>query len=408
MTSHVLRASVVTVALVVASLAEAQSTRIHANRILDGRGNVISNATVVVEGSRITAIEKGAKGRIDFELGSLTLLPGLIDAHSHLSWYFNRSGRLHTSEDGNTPSQSILAAAANAYATLMAGFTTIQSPGSPEDGDLRDWTASGTIPGPRILTSLEVIENAELSPLQMRDTVRLRKKQGADLIKIFASKSIRNGGDPTLTQEQLDAACGEAKAQGLRTLVHAHSVESMRRAMDAGCTQIEHGIFANDSVLRAMAARGTYFDPQCGLVFQNYLDNRPKYEGIGNYNEAGFAAMKRAMPLAETAVRRGSNTPELKVVFGTDAVAGSHGRNAEELYCRVERAGVSPMKAIVSATSLGAEAIGLGSEIGSVAVGYQADLIAVAGNPAKNIRSIGQVRFVMKGGKVFRYVPVSK
>src|SRR3569832_285032 len=142
-------------------------------------------------------------------------MPGLIDAHSHLTWYFNRQGRYHAGRnDTDTPVQSMLPTAGNAYATLMSGVTTIQSPGSPEDHDLREWIELGQIPGPRVLTSLNPINSpTQLSPDSLRAIVRLRKSQGADVIKIFASASIRDGGAATMSQEQLDAICGEAKAQ---------------------------------------------------------------------------------------------------------------------------------------------------------------------------------------------------
>jgi imidazolonepropionase-like amidohydrolase len=298
----------------------------------------------------------------------------------------------------------MLATAANAYATLMAGVTTIQSPGSAEDRDLRDWIAAGQIPGPRVLTSLGPIQSARLSPDSMRALVRRRKAEGADLIKVFASGSIRDGGQQTLSQEQLEAICSEAKAQGLRTIVHAHSAESVKATTLAGCTQIEHGVFASDETLKLMAERGTYFDPQICLVFRNYLDNRAKYEGIGNYNEAGFSAMEKAIPVAIEMFRRAIKTKGLKIVFGTDAVAGAHGRNVEELVCRVQEAGQTPMDAVISATSLAAEALRLGDQLGTVAPGMQADLIAVEGDPSKDITALRRVRFVMKGGRVYENV----
>jgi len=137
-------------------------------------------------------------------------------------------------------------------------------------------------------------------------------------------------------------------------------------------------------------------------VFRNYLDNREHYLGIGNYNDAGFAAMESAMPTAVSAVRRALATPGLKVVFGTDAVAGAHGRNVEELVCRVEQAGQKPVDAVVSATSRGAEALGLEKEIGAIAPGLQADLIAVEGDPSRDITALRRVVFVMRGGRVYR------
>jgi imidazolonepropionase-like amidohydrolase len=335
----------------------------------------------------------------------MTLLPGLIEAHDHLAWHFNAQGRLHTGNDGETPAQSALAGAANARATLMGGFTTAQELGNDADRDLRDAIALGRIAGPRLLTSLEPITDQRLTPDQLRQAVRDRKAAGADLIKIFASRSIREGGAQTLSDEQLAAVCGEAKAQGLRSVVHAHSAESMRSAVQAGCSQIEHGVFATPAVLAMLAEQGVYFDPQCSLVFRNYLDNRPKYEGIGNYNAEGFAAMEGAIPLARAAFRQALATPGLKLVFGTDAVAGAHGRNAEDLVCRVQEGGQTPMDAIVTATSVNAGALGLGDRIGAVAPGLDADLIAVDGDPVSDITVLRRVRFVMKGGAVYRSDP---
>jgi imidazolonepropionase-like amidohydrolase len=376
---------------------------IHTSKLLDGKGATMSNADIVVVNGRITRVGPAAavpKGAREIDLRGRTVLPGLIDVHSHLTWYFNRKDRYHTRGDGDTPIESILAAAANAYSTLMAGFTTVQSPGSPEDADLRDWIATQGLPGPRILTSLNALTHG--SPDTLRMLVRQRKQEGADLIKIFASASIRDGGKQSMTDEQLLAACGEAKAQGLRTLVHAHSAESVRATVNAGCTQVEHGIFVTQAELDLMAQKNVYFDPQCSLVFHNYLDNRAKYDGIGNYNAEGFAAMERAIPLAAADIRKALATKGLKITYGTDAVAGAHGRNAEDLICRVKDAGESPMHAIVSATSVSAESLRLGDKIGAIAPGMEADIIATDGDPMTDITAVRRVSFVMKGGKVFR------
>ena len=387
-----------------AMLAAQSTVAVRAGRLLDGRGGSRSNTTIVIDRGVISRLEgSAASGGVTYDLSHYTVLPGLIDGHAHLSWYFNRAGRLHTRQDGDTPVESMLAMEGNAFATLLSGVTTVQSPGSAEDKDLRDYIALGAVPGPRVLTSLEPISNPRLTPDSLRSIVKRRKAEGADFIKIFASKSIREGGGPTLSQAQLDAACGEAKAQGLRTLVHAHSAESVRMAILAGCTQIEHGVFVTDDVLKLMADRGVYFDPQCGLVFRNYLDNRAKYEGIGNYNEEGFAYMEKAIPLAVAAFRKARATPGLKIVWGTDAVAGAHGRNVEDLICRVQEGGQPPMEAIISATSLGATAMGLDSRVGAISPGMQADLIAVDGDPVQDITALRRVVFVMKGGRVYRW-----
>ena len=378
---------------------------LRAARVLDGRGGVVEHADVVVEGGKIVRVGPRADvpaGARLVDLGDRTLLPGLIDAHTHPAWYFNRQGRLHTPRDGDTPVESMLAEAANAYATLMAGFTTIQSVGDQADADLRDWIATQGLPGPRILTSLRPITDYHLSPDSLRALVRARRAEGADLIKIFAAASIRDGGTQTMSDAQLRALCEEARAVGLRTVVHTQSDESARAAALAGCTQVEHGIFAKQGSLDLMAAHGTWFDPQCALVLQNYLDNRPKYDGIGNYNAEGFLAMERALPLTTAVTRMALATPGLKVLYGTDAVAGAHGRNAEDLVCRVQQAGESPMHAIVAATSLNAEALGLGDRIGAVAPGYEADLVATDGDPSQDITAVRRVSFVMKGGRIAR------
>src|SRR5437773_6237832 len=389
--------------------AQAQDTSrvvLRAATVLDGRGGVQHNVDILVLGSRIARVApRGALpvGARLVDLGDRTVLPGLIDAHTHPVWYFNRQNRLHTSSDGDTPVQSMLAAAANAYATLMAGFTTIQSVGSRSDADLRDWIATQGLPGPRILTSLDPFADPRISPDSLRALVRERKAQGADVIKLFASASIREGGQQTMSDSQLVALCGEAKALGLRTLVHAHSAAAVRAATLAGCTQVEHGIFVTQDVLTLMAQRGTYFDPQCALVFRNYLDNRSRYLGIGNYTDSGFAAMERALPLAAADIRMALATPGLKVVYGTDAVAGADGHNAEDLICRVERAGEAPMHAIMAATSLNAAAMGLGTLIGAIAPGLEADIIAVDGDPIRDITALRRVSFVMKSGRIVRY-----
>ena len=205
-----------------------------------------------------------------------------------------------------------------------------------------------------------------------------------------------------MTPAQVNAICDEGKKLGLRTVVHAHGPESIRNAVNAGCTQIEHGVLATQAELDLMAAKHVYFDPQCVLIFRNYLDNRAKYEGIGNFNAEGFASMEKAIPLAAEVIRKANATKGLKVLYGTDAVAGAHGKNAEDLVCRVQSAGENPMHAIISATSLNAEAFGLGDKIGALAPGMQADIIALDGDPISDITAVRRVAFVMKGGAVFK------
>jgi len=372
--------------------------------VLDGRGGSLEGpAVITVRGGRIAAVERETKREaVDHDLTGRTVLPGLIDTHVHLAWTLNAEGRLHTEKDGETPARTSFAQAANAWATLQAGFTTVQSIGSPVEKELRDAVASGALPGPRILTSLEPIADEKKTPEELREIVRQRKSEGADVIKIFASKSIREGGAQTLSDEQLRAVCGEATRLGLRSVVHGHSPESMKAAALAGCTQVEHGVFATPEALETLSRQGTYFDPQVCLVFRNYLDHRERFLGIGNYTEAGFAAMERALPLAAATFRRAISTPGLRVLFGTDAVAGAHGRNAEELACRVRDGGQKPAEAIVSATSLAAKSLGLDGAVGALLPGMEADLIAVDGDPLRDVTALSRVAFVMRRGVIYR------
>jgi imidazolonepropionase-like amidohydrolase len=371
--------------------------------LLDGRGHVLRNTRIVVEGSKIVAVDPKA-APVTYDLRGLTVMPGWIDSHVHITWSFGPDGR-NAGPDVTTPFAAYQAAS-NAWATLMAGFTTVQSVGSPNDVPLRDAIAKGQLPGPRILTAVEPLfgqGEKTGTPDEIRAFIRKQKAAGADLIKIFASQSIRQGGGMTLSQEQLNAACDEAKKQGLRVLVHAYKA-AVRAATLAGCTEIEHGTMATDDDLKLMAERGTYLDPQAGLVIENYLANKERYLGTPGYTEEGFAAMQNVLSLNHDLVRRASKVPGLKVVFGTDAVAGAHGRNAEEFVDRVRDAGVDPMAAMVSANSLAAEALGMGDQIGSIAPGLQADIIALDGDPLKDITAVRRVVFVMKGGVVFKNV----
>src|SRR5437879_2600624 len=388
----------------------AQTTQQHkrlviaASTVLDGKGHVLHDTRIVIEGSKIVAIDPKA-GPVDYDLRGMTVLPGWIDAHVHITWSFGKDGK--NAGPGETTQDAAYRAAANAWVTLMAGFTTVQSVGSPNDVPLRDAIAKGSLPGPRILTANQPLAGqGERSgtPDEIRAFIRKQKEAGADLIKIFAAQSIRQGGGMSLSQDQLNAACDEAKKIGLRALVHAYK-DAVRAATIAGCTQIEHGTLATADDLKLMAAKGTYLDPQAGLVIENYLLNKEKYLGTPGYTAEGFAAMERILPVNHELVRRASKTPGLKIVFGTDAVAGAHGRNAEEFIDRVRDAGVDPMTAMVSANSLGAEAMGLSDQIGSIAPGLQADIIALEGDPLKDITSVRWVVFVMKGGVVYKSVP---
>lgn len=383
----------------------ATTISIKAARVIDGRGHVTPNAAVVVEGDKIVRIDPHPT-RADYDLGDRTLMPGGVDTHVHIHWHFGPDGKSHpdNSDHSEPPDVYALYAYENAWATLQGGITTVQSLGSAIDKTVRDAVARGVIPGPRILTAYEPIADNKLTPDQMRAAVDKLAVDGADVVKVFASESIRTGGGPTMSQEQMNAICDEAKKHNLRVVVHAHGPESVRRAVLAGASSIEHGVLIGQPELELMAEHGTYFDPQLDLIFRNYFENKSRYLGTPGYTEEGFAAMHAAGPKVLNVFRLGLKTPKLKIVFGTDAVAGAHGRNFQELEYRVRTGGQNPMAAITSATSLAAESLRLGDTIGTIAPGYQADLIAVDGNPLTDIGALEHVSFVMRAGKVYKNV----
>jgi len=392
-------AVILTAGLAAPALAQpAATTTIKARAVIDGKGQVIPNGMVTVRDGKIVSVGP-ASGTPTIDLGALTLMPGFIDVHVHIGWHFGKDGRYQQRDD--SPADAALYGAENMYVTLMSGFTTVQSLGASSDKPLREAVARGVLPGPRLLTSIGQLSNAKLTPDQLRDEVKRLKGEGADVIKIFASLSIRDGGAPTMSQEQMNAACGEAKAQGLRTIVHAHSSESIKRTVNGGCNQVEHGSLADAEALKLMADKGVIFDPNIGLVIQNYLENKAHFLGIGNYNEEGFAYMEKAIPLNRTMYAQALKTPGLKMVMGTDAVAGAHGQNVRETVERI-RQGQKPMQAIMEMTSLAAQSMNLEKVTGAIASGLAADLVAVEGDPLTDSAALQRVRFVMREGRVYK------
>jgi imidazolonepropionase-like amidohydrolase len=399
---RILKLLCLTITMLASPIAAQESpTIVRAGLLLDGKGQASRNVDIVVQGTKILKIGTRS-ARPTYNLQTLTVLPGLIDTHVHITGHFGKDGRAINRDE--TPEQQAYYTAENAYATLMAGFTTVQSVGAGGDVPLREAIDRGIIPGPRILTSIRQVNENSGSPDQLREIVRKLKAEGADLVKIFASKSIRDGGGQTMTDQQLQAVCGEAKAQGLRTMVHAHAAAAIKAAVRAGCGQIEHGVFVDDEALKMMAERGVYFDPNIGVVIQNYLRNKQRFLGIGNYTEEGFAHMEKAIGLNNVMIKKAVATPGLKLVMGSDAVAGAHGHQADELIARVREGRQKPMDSIISATSLAAKSLGLETTIGTLAQGMEADLIAVDGDPTKDITALTRVVFVMKGGKVYKNV----
>ena len=375
---------------------------IAAGTLLDGKGHVLHRTRLVIVGSKIVAIDRKA-GPVDYDLRTLTVMPGWIDSHVHITWSFDKDGK--NANAGGTTQETAYAAASNAYLTLLAGFTTIQSVGSPTDVPLRDAIEKGLLPGPRILTSLQPLVgqgDKTGTPEEIRAFVRKQKEAGADVIKIIAAGGMLQG-TMTMSPAQLSAACDEAKKQGLRTLVHAYR-DAVRAVALAGCTEVEHGLGATDDDLKLLAQRGTYFDPQGGLLLENYLLFKDRFAGTPFFPKTveGFAPMEKILPINHELIQRARKIPGLKIVFGTDAVAGAHGRNAEEFIDRVRDCGIDPMSAMVSANSLAAEAMGMADQIGSIAPGMEADIIALDGDPLKDITAVRRVVFVMKGGVVYK------
>jgi imidazolonepropionase-like amidohydrolase len=376
---------------------------IKAATVFDGTGKILRNTAIVVNNGKIARIDPAAQGTT-YDLTGLTVMPGWIETHAHIASHFDRdTGRIHNDAEsrGETLDQALLYTMENAYKILMSGFTTVQSPGAEIDKNLRDWIAEGRVPGPRILTSLRSITETSGTPDEIRAKVRALVADGADFIKLFATKSIREGGGQSMTDAQIQATCGEAKALGKRTLVHAQGPEGAKAAVLAGCTTIEHGNRLTDEVLDLMVKRGVYFDSNTHLLLHNYLENKEKFFGVGNYNEEGFRYMAQGLPVGNETFKR-ALAKGVKIVQGTDAVAGAHGRLFEEMIYRVRDGGQKPMDAIVAATATAAESLNMSKEIGRIAPGLQADIVATDGNPLDDITALRRVVFVMRGGKIYK------
>jgi imidazolonepropionase-like amidohydrolase len=382
--------------LCVATGAAAQSgapstISIRAARVLDGRGGVGKNAVIEITGSKITQITQRA-GPVTHDLGNATILPGLIDVHVHFlagvtSDQPAEFRRAHRTELWQK----------NARALLMAGFTTVQSVGAANDGPMREAIAAGFIIGPRLLSSLGPVRPGNRSPEELRAEVRRLKSDGADLIKLFASEPGFRGGKANVTPEQMAAVCEEAKLQGLRCVVHAHAPDAIISAIKAGATQIEHGGWADDEAIKAMADAKIFFDPTMSWA-AIVLEHKDEWMRIGRQDTNAIAVIEASIP------RKRASFPKalaagLRMPNGSDIGFG-HGENAREIIMRVE-AGQKPMDAIIGATSLAAESLGLHKTIGTLAVGYEADIIAVAGNPVEGVAVLRNVTFVMKGGQIY-------
>jgi imidazolonepropionase-like amidohydrolase len=381
---------------------------LRAARAFDGHGEAISPAVVHIRGSDIVAVGAAVDAPRDaetIELGDVTLLPGLIDAHVHITNSFaNEPDR-----DADTGIQG----AQTAEVLLLSGFTTVRSLGSADFADvtLRDAIASGGVPGPRLLVSGQGMTDGNVTAAEgdrtldgatsateaeVRAFVRTRIEGGVDWVKIFASRSSRAGGTPTYSQQQLEWAVAEASAADVPVSAHAHAAEAARRAIEAGARTIEHGALIDEAILDLMIESGTFYTPNLYLS-EYYLEHGERF----GYTEEQLGWTARLLPprtdVFTQAVEKG-----VRIVFSTDANSGWvwSGDTAIEFDRRV--AAGQPMKdALISATSRAAEAI-LMTNVGDLAAGKLADVIAVDGDPLSDINALRRVVFVMKDGVIYR------
>lgn len=432
-------ASTVTAALLFFSLAEAQRPNpapkpmvIKAARIFDGRSDrVNSPGLVVVADGKIAAVGASATLPPDAEvidLGDATLLPGFLDAHTHLSgeasydWNQDKLDELR-----KTPAERALDASVNARKTLLAGFTTVRDVGSVDylDVALRNAIRGGKIIGPRMLLATYAIgatgghcdDTAGYRPGlfgkepgpeagvangadAIRTAVRLNIKYGADVIKTCATGGVLSLTDdvdtPQLTQAELNALVDEAHALRRKTAAHAHGAEGAKRAIRAGIDSIEHGSFLDEEALDMMKAKGTYLVPTLMAV----VGLRERIEHSTSMPPQVVAKARAAMAAIAVNFRR-ALAKGVKIGLGTDAAVYPHGRNAGEFFQMVSL-GMKPVDALKAGTSADAELLGLADRLGTLEPGRLGDIVAVPGDPTEDIRQTEKVFFVVKEGVVYR------
>jgi imidazolonepropionase-like amidohydrolase len=379
----------------------------------DGAGDPVVPAVVLIRGERIAAVGPDvalSDGMRVIDLGSATLIPGLIDAHVHITNHFDARGERR--------SVTALYGARAARALLHSGFTTVRTLGSPDfaDVDLRDAIEAGLVPGPRLQVSGEGItdgpgtvaadgsraERGERAAgeAELRQAVRDRTSQDVDWVKIFASQSSRAGGTPTYSEEQLRWMVEESTRAGVPVSAHAHAAEAVRRAVEAGARTIEHGALLDEETLALMKQRGVYYVPNLYLS-EYYLEHGDEF----GYTAEQLSWTRRLLP-PRTEIFGRAAAMGVRIVFGTDANSGWvwSGRTALEFERRVA-AGQSTRDALISATGLAAEALGVADRVGDLRVGLLADVVAVNGDPLREIGALGRVVFVMKGGEVVKALP---
>jgi imidazolonepropionase-like amidohydrolase len=403
-----------------------------AARLFDGKSNaLVTPGVVVVTDGKIVAAGTGATippGAEVIDLGDATLLPGFIDAHTHLTSMYSedyKQERLERLE--KTIAERALDASVNARVTLMAGVTTVRDVGSSDylDVGLRNAIRNGRVPGPRMLVTVHALSatgghcdfsqgfreglfGRESGPLegvvngadQARYAVRLDHKYGADIIKVCATGGVLSATDdvdtPQLTQEELNAIVDEAHALRRKTAAHAHGAEGAKRAIRAGIDSIEHGTFLDDEALDMMKQRGTFLVPTLMAVqgMQEKIDQ-------GTYIPPAILAKAKAAIAAHRQTFQRALAKGVKIGLGTDAAVYQHGRNVEEFH-QMADLGMKPIDALKAGTSMDAELLGLADKIGTLEAGKLADVVAVPGDPVQNIRQTEHVFFVMKEGVIYR------
>jgi imidazolonepropionase-like amidohydrolase len=406
------------------------TTVIRAARMIDGTGAAtIQNASIVVTGDRIVAAGPAAStpapaGARVIDLGDVTLLPGFIDAHTHITGRTLGDPMNDLAVVKDYQGYGAILGVANALKTLMAGFTSIRVVGSPnyDDMALRQAITDGRVPGPRMENAGHLIgitgghcdENGfrpgliEYGPKEgiangvdeVRAAVRYQVKSGADVIKMCATGGVLSEGDAVgatqYTFEEMKALVDEATKLGRRVAAHAHGTEGIKLAVRAGVTSIEHGSFLDDEGAQMMAEKGTWLVPtlMAGETVEGFAKNGVLKGLRAEKALAAAAAMRKGVKLAVA--------HHVRIALGTDAGVIPHGTNAHEFGLMVDWGGLTPMQSLVAGTMGGATLLGWESRVGSITPGKFADIVAVPGDPLKDIHATEHVSFVMKGGEIYK------